>query len=296
MERILICLLSLLCYVHGQWNHIPLTLARGQFSAVSIGQINYFAVKLCEDSCANNKWATLTITLPSNPAWTPTDPLVALELSMCKYSFDETCVFSTNYVWTNNTFFAEVSWNWPRYLDTSGSFYIRVTPLKASVAYSFQVQFESIASPTAGQFDFDAFKQTTVPTTTTFNQLKQYVSSPQTYEVRNYNMNEFFVKFCTDDFPQNCRCRDNFTIIASITASAEKPMSLFELYACSANYSDCSPYNYEVADEGVSSVAQLEVTNNDQANITDGMYLIVVGNGGETDMTNEYYLDINLYL
>jgi hypothetical protein len=294
----LLLLLNLLV-VFSQVTHIPVILERGSFGSVNTNEINYYSVQPCPDSCADNGYATLSVSLPSNPTWISNYPLVTVELSTCQYTFDASCIFATNYIWSSQVFFPVITWSWPKNLDANGRFYIRVTAQTKAVSYTFDIQFSPISSDTTWEYNFNAFKQSTVASNTVFSQLGQYISLPETAQVQNYDLDMYFVKFCGEDFPSGCGCYNDFSVIVTVTATADKPMSMFNLFACAYNFpnsANCYNGNFQVANREAASVVQLTLNNTAVFNATEGIYIGVQGAGGESDWNNEYTANLKLYL
>jgi len=290
-------LLASLSYVSSQqYTTLPLTLYRSTYGSEGPGLAEYFAVTVCDDSCAGNQWAVLSIALPSNPEWKKNQPFIVVELSKCKYSFDASCVFATNYFW-NIEYFPQVIWQWRNYLDASGTFYVRVTAPISTVTYSFDIQFQPSGSPKSGVYDYYAFRGSQVPSNTVYNRLSQMVRLQESSEVRNFDTDVYFLHFCVADFPSNCD-RNAFRVVASVVATADRPMSQFNLYGCPWETGPgCGTLQYTVADRTTISIAQIALTNNqNQFNATDGMYLSIYGLGGEQDQINGYMLSVKLYL
>jgi len=290
----LVCLLG--C-VKPQVTHIPVTLERGVYSSVNTDQVDLYIVKPCEDSCADNGFATMSIALPENPTWNTSMPLVTVELSTCQYTFDSTCVFSTNYIWSSLDFFPQIVWEWPAKLDSQGYFYIRVTAQTRAIPYSFDIAFSITGSITGGVYNFNAFKNSVVSSGSTFNQLTQYINLPQPGEVKNYGYQTYFVKFCADDFPKGCGCYNDFTVIATVTATADRPMSAFNLFACqydAQNAQNCGSYNYQLSNTISASVVQMTI-HSQSFNASLGIYYSIQGVGGESDGMNSYYFNLKLY-
>jgi len=278
---------------HAQVTTIPIQLYTSN-EEVSPGYnyIKYYQVTPCFTSCGGNKWATLSIALPSNPSWNSNDPVVAMELSICQFSFDDGCVFATNYVWsTSSTFSPQIQWDWTQNLDQTGSFYIRVTAPIATVQYSFQIQFEVDGAFMSGTYNFRAFESSAVSETTNFNRLGQNALLFSD-TVNNAATKTYFVQFCTNDWPANCN-KNAFSITTTVVADPSRPMSQFNLYSCPWTYGGCGLYMYEVADLTATGVAQV-IVSNPNFNATEGIYFTVYGIGGEYDGINQYGMSIVL--
>jgi len=290
-------LLCLLAFVMSQVTHIPVTLERGIYSDVNTNAVDVYQVKLCSDSCADNGVATLSAALPTNPTWNTSLPFITIELSTCQYTFDSTCVFATNYIWSSLDFFPQIVWEWPTKLDSQGYFYIRVTAQTKAISYSFDISFSSTGSITGGVYNFNAFKNSVISSSATFNQLSQYINLPEPGEVTNYKYSTYFVKFCADDFPNGCGCANNYTVIAVVSATADRPMSAFSLYACeygAYNAQYCGSYNNQLSNNIAATVVQLKI-DSQSFNASQGFYLSVQGTGGESDEINSFSLTLALY-
>jgi len=288
-----------LCYflysAASQVTVLPVTLARGEYYTVNVNQVNYFKVTPCDDSVVYNT-AVLSVSLPTNPTWQINMPFVVVELSTCENTFNSNCVFATNYIWESTPkVYAQIVWDWTKYLNQYGSFYIRVTARTKMVAYAFQIQFVENQAITAGVYSSSAFPQSSAPSGTIYNQLIQYVHIPKPDTVKNYQTKTYFVKLCIKDLPTTCDV-NSISIIATATASFAKPMTLLSLYGCGKNTGPgCGLFQSDVKDETSSSVAQVEMSVALQPDIVDGMYFTVYGIGGEIDATNQYYIDLKMY-
>jgi len=219
-----------------------------------------------------------------------TEPLIVLELSTCEHSFNATCVFATNYVWGEN-YFPQVEWDWTKYLDASGTFYIRVTAPIATVTFSFQIQFKADGSMNSGKHAFHAFMTNVPPPNAIFDRLTQ--TALQTFgTVKNFNTQTYFVKFCGSDFPKNA---NKTTMIGSVVSNSNRPMSRFNLYACTSAFgSKCGTNSYEFVDLTASSVAQVIIPHSPQFNGSQGVSFVVYGLGSESDALNQYFFAIKL--
>jgi len=278
--------------VYSQVTTIPIQLYTTSNAAISPGSIRYYQVTPCLTSCAGYKWAFLSISLPSNPSWDSNEPVLAMELSICQFSFADGCVFATNYVWSStSTFSPQIQWDWTQNLDQTGSFYIRVTAPIASVDYSFQIQFEVDGIYMSGIYNFRAFESSAVSETTNFNRLGQNALLLSD-TVNNAATKTYFVQFCTNDWPTNCN-KNAFSITTTVVEDPSRPMSQFNLYACPWTYGGCGIYMYEVADKTATGVAQVTVSN-PNFNATEGIYFTVYGIGGEYDGINKYGMSIVL--
>jgi hypothetical protein len=291
MNYFLFSLLLLLNYVvDAQVTTIPVTLFRQNYDNAVPGSGEYYTVTPCAESCAGYKWAKLSIALPENVQWDKNVPVVVAELSTCQYLFDSTCVFATNYIWSTN-FFSVLMWDWTQYLDSTGSFYIRFTAPVASTQYSFQIQFEPDGSYAAGTFNYNAFRQSAVSESTTFNRLGQNALL-YSNTVYNFETNNYFVQFCANEL-RNCN-PNSFTLTATVQGTPDRAMSGFNLYACPWAYGSCDIYNYLIADLTATGVAQVVVTNAAGFNITKGVYFTIYGYGGEYNKENSYDLIMTL--
>jgi len=291
-------LLAFIWCAYSQQNELvslPLTLVRGTYKAVSPGQINYYKVTPCPASTAGNPWALLSIALPTNVLWEQNQPNVVVELSTCQNSFDSNCVFATNYIYGSSVF-PQIAWQYALHLDTSGSFYMRVTAPIASVEYSFEIQFESEASPTAGIYNLKAFmKQTTVPSNAVFNRLMQIIGTEAVDTVLNFNTTDYFVEFCPQDFSSNCD-PDSYTLVASVVSQTSMPYSGFNLYACPAAMGFCTYNNYELFDFLNAATGNPQLVINSAAfNTTGGVNFGIYGFGGASNRNNGFTFNVRMY-
>jgi len=281
--------LLFVCEVYSQVTTIPVQLYTTDYGTISPKNIKYYKVQPCLASCAGYKWALLSIVLPSNPTWKSNNQLVVVELSTSQYMFDYTTVFATNYVWASSTFSPQIEWDWTQYLDQTGAFYARVTAPIASVEYSFQIQFEVDGLFMSGTYDFAAFYESAVAQTTNFNRLSQYAFL-LSGTVNNGETKNYFVQFCTNDWPSDCN-KNSFSITTTVIEDPSRPMSQFNLYACPWTYNGCGIYNYKTADRSATGVVQV-VVSNPEYNATQGVYFTVYGIGGQSDGINQYKMTI----
>jgi len=271
--------------------NVPTTYYKDSHLEVSPGQTTYFEVTPCKASTAGYKWAQMNIALPVNPTWSTNDPVVAVELSTCKYSFNASCVFATNYIWPSN-FFPQVQWNWTEYLDKTGTFYIRFTAVIATVPYSFQIQFVVDGTFQSGTYDYDVFHGSSVSSNETYYELDQ-MALRLGETVNNFATNTYFVEFCNNGYHHSPN--KNFTVVTTAGSTASRPLSQFNLYACQASYgSTCGVDKYQMADQSATGLVQL-VFDDTRMNMTKGMYFTVYGIGGEIDGINGYFFTSKLH-
>jgi len=291
MNIVLALVASIWCTAYSQTiTNIAVTQSRGVFKGVAPGQTDYFINTPCPESAAGNNWAVLSIAQPTNVEWNSQLPYVAVEISRCQYTFDANCVFATNYVF-GSSYFPTISWQWATQLDTSGSFYIRITAPIASVEYSFHMSFVSDASPTAGQWNTKVFRQSSVPPNAVFNQLIQSIATEEVDIVHNGKINQYFVAFCAANFPPNC---DPYSLVASLVADVSLPYSGFNLYACTYETGYCNTENYDAGDLSATGNAQV-IISSDHFNATQGIFFGAYGFGGQADGRNGYTFDVKLY-
>lgn len=276
-------------------NTLPVTFyTEGQKSAQT-DTTGYFVLEQCEISTAERKYATLNIICPDNPTFNTSKPYVVIELSNCKDSWNASCLFATNYVWDtqNPTIYTNISWI---YSAQSDYVYVRYRSYIRDISITLLLSYTDYATENVGTYTAGVIPGT-IATNVNYEQLLQYVKSSRTSTVQTNDMVVFFFSLCTRDWPGT----GDYSITASVVSDISHPLSAFDLVGCAYSEfpdpDDCSVSNLQaVKDQDAAPLVDIVMHNDEQTDLTQGVYLTIYGEGGEPDGLNVFFIDVTVTL
>jgi len=256
--------------------------------------VNYFVINQCFESTANLKYSRLNIIVPDNPALdtSSNDGYPVVELSRCKNSWEAVnCFIGSNYIWSNHPLiFNNITWVFG---NEPEDIYVRIRSYNREVPLSLLLTYSDDGSENLGNYTEGVIPGVTAPSNTLYETLLQYVKSTTISRVSNNGAQAFFFGICSRYIPYNGDYGLSITVVGDINS----PLSAFDLIGCAysntPNVDDCTTANLKaISNQDASPLVSITMTNNDNNDLTQGVWLVVTGQGGNIDLRNDFTIDV----
>jgi len=203
--------------------------------------------------------------------------------------------FATNYNWDTRSpeIFTNISWI---YETESDFIYIRYRSYIRDIPITILVSYTDYSSINYGTFTSNVIPGTAA-TNADYEPLLQYVKSSRTSNVKTNDYEVFFFSLCTKDWPGT----GDYSITVTVSSDPSYPFSAFDLIGCAYSQfpdaNDCTASNLAAtSDQDAAPLVDIIMYNNQQTDLTQGVYLTVYGEGGEPDGSNVFLIDVTISL
>jgi hypothetical protein len=263
----------------------------------NVENTQYFVIHQCRDSTGNLAYVNLHIICAENPTLNTSNDqnFIKLELSNKKDVWDETTIFAVNYIYDiqNPVIFTSIGWEYNQQpLDIYG----RLESVGAGVSITLLVTYDNVPNPNKG-----TFKKGYIPGSISadpYIELGQYIKANQIYEVNNNEHIVFNFSVCTRESIDPYKW-DKYTLDVIVVSDLSAPLSAFDLAACAVtqypNPADCTLNNIDAKkDEDASPLVSIQIINDDNTDLSGGVFLTVYGKGGNANGINKFLMEINI--
>jgi len=265
----------------------------GQIDAET-GNTLYFEINQCAESTANSKYASLNIIVPDNPSLSNTQGYPVIELSKCKNNWDPTnCFIGSNYLWSSHpTLFNHISWI---FQEQPEDIYGRIRSYNRDVSISLLLTYNNDSGISVGNFTSGVIPGLTASANSVYSALLQYVKSQKESTVTNLDSQVFFFSICSRYHPYNT----DYSINVNVVGDVSSPLSAFDLIGCAysntPDYNDCTTANLDAeTDQDASALVSIQMKNDENIDLTQGVWLVVTGQGGNINLQNVFTIDVSI--
>jgi len=287
-------LIGLFGLIHGlkdTINDFPVTFYGSLQRTAQTTAVDYYAITQCDKATASGNKAVLSLLLQNNPSWRQNIPFIYVELSTCAGKFTSQCVFATNYVYSSTSLvlYNNITWAYNNKTLNTTQIYMRIRGQLGLAPYNFELTYtNSAAVPfTSGVYNANVFTGNTV--TQAPYPISQIARSTVVYKVQNEDTQTFFLDFCPQDITKA------YSVTVTVVADPEKPLSAFNLYLCPGSDVSCDIIHAEIEVQIAAAVVSYTVTSdNSNFDLSEGLWIVVYGAGGDYNGTNNFILSASL--
>jgi hypothetical protein len=249
----------------------------------------------CDNTRAGYDYIVASILQYSNAKFDPTLGSAVMEVSICPHSFSAECVVATNYHYDSNSGILQGYNNITMLYNISiPIYYFRLKAEVAGVSVAIHIGYVANANPTfLKQVDW-VFATTNGNPTAKWNYFNQIVKVDEVSNVDNGQTILYYASFCKADINNA-----DYTAEITVTGTPSTILAGFNLAGCSksriANVNSCQVTNGGqpgvVATQNAASSTSVKL-NDATYSLADGIYVRIMGVGGELNGNNEYLLTI----
>jgi len=261
---------------------------------------NYFAIHQCESATGNLAYVQLSMIAPDNPIFDTDVSYVVIELSNTKDKWNKDTIFAVNYIYNNindgiDKVFTSIGWEYDKQPQ---DVYARYRSYGKALSITFLVSYTDISNANIG-----IYEENMIPgeiSVGDYAELIQYMRSNQVYDVNNEDHVVFNLSVCTREAIDPTKW-DKYTLSVIVVSDLSSPLSAFDLVACPvSSYPDpnqCTYSNigkYIVKDQRASPLVNVQISQNDEVDLSQGTYIAVYGEGGNADLSNSFLIEVSI--
>jgi len=279
---------------------LSITYSSKKQQTASTDTTDYFAIHQCDSARGNLAYVQLSIIAPNNPTFDIDKGYVVIELSNTKDKWNKDTIFAVNYIYNDinddlDNVFTSISWE---YVKQPQDVYARYRSYGSEVPITFLVSYTD--KPNANIGVYDEYMIPGEISVGDYEELMQYMRSNQVYHVNNEDRVVFNFSVCTREAIDPTKW-DKYTLNVIVVSDLSSPLSAFDLVACPvSSYPDpnkCTFTNigkYIVKDQRASPLVNVQISHNDEVDLSQGTYITVYGFGGNADLSNSFLIEVSI--
>jgi len=261
-------------------------------------QDGFILLPQCDGSTAMGEYAVLTIISPSDVSLNPLGNYPVVEVSTVIDVWNSSTVIGTNYYFDESegvitTLYSNITWVYPL---GNQVIYIRYRAYNADVSISLQLSYTNDAAISPGTYDKNAFKGIQTETGK-YDYFQQFVKASSIINVPNLGYSYFYINFCSTVYPFIDAI--SLSIIITTTSLPTSPLSATTVSACPKSQVQNAEYcitsnSYAQSNQCGCNVntLQLTYTSSTVNELSQGLYISIVGEGASPDNQNQIIMTI----